>query len=101
MTIRKLLRKRKPIMRQFILNHDPRFPKPGQKVMFAYYCLDGAFRQKVGTYYPGPARIVMCSGMMYRGIPVTETIPFEYVTFWAPFRGEGMRKHVKTRKVKV
>ena len=100
--IRTKARRRKPIMRNFINRHDPRYPKPGQKVIFSVELSSGSFRQYTGTFYPGPARIVMFSGrMMYRGIPVTETIPFDdYVQFWAPYRGEGI-KHKKTVKIKV
>jgi hypothetical protein len=93
MTIRKLLRKRKQIMRQFILIHDPRFPKPGQKVMFAYETGAGA-EQEIGTYRAKPARIVTKDDMFFEIY-----VDFKNVIFWAPFRGEGMKKHVKTRKV--
>lgn len=102
MTIRKLLRKRKPIMRQFILSHDPRFPKSGQRILFSVVHSGGA-EQGTGTFYPHPARVVQMPAVLgYRGIPEAPySIPWDYVFFWAPLRGEGMRKHVKTRKVKV
>jgi hypothetical protein len=101
MMIQKLIRRRKQIMRNFIATHEPRFPRPGQRILFSVVHSGGA-EQGTGTFYPHPARVVQMPAVLgYRGIPKAPySIPWNYVFFWAPFRGEGIkRKH--TRKVKV
>ena len=104
MIIRKLYRRRKPILRNFIATHEPRFPKIGQRIIFSVNCSDGHAKQGTGIFYPYPARVVQRFFTMlgYRGIPdnLPASIPWKFVSFWAPCRGEGIRrKH--TRKVKV
>ena len=94
MTIRKRIRRRKPIMRNFINRHDPRYPKPGQKVMFAYETGAGA-EQEIGTYRANPARIVTKDDTFFEIY-----VDFKNVIFWATYRGEGI-KHKKTVKIKV
>ena len=101
MEVRKLSRRRKPILRNFIATHDPAYPRPGQKILFSVQHSCGA-EQGVGTYRPHPARVEQMPKILgYRGIPqAPRSIPWDYVFFWAPWRGERIkRKH--TRKAKV
>ena len=109
MTIRKLLRKRKPIIRQFILSHDPRFPRNEQYIHAAWRIDEDLFKQSLGYFLSDPPRFVPCPHLYAPQTAIGMTgvekmcgsTPWENIIFWAPFRGEGMRKHVKTRKVKV
>lgn len=90
MNIRKLYRRRKQIMRNFIATHDPRFPRPGQYVHFSAETASGA-EWGTGTYYPNPARIEQdLSELRFCSSP--RVIPWEYIDSWYPYRAEGVKR---------
>lgn len=97
--IRKLSRRRKPILQNFMATHDPRFPRTGQVVHFVMEYENGA-EFGTGKFMTRPARVEQdLTGLNYLPNPI-RTIPWRHVINWFP-RADECRKRKHTRKVKV
>mgnify|MGYP003297062418 CR=1 FL=1 len=97
MLLRKLIRRRKPVLRNFMATHDPAFPKPGQRIRFSAELEHGAEFGR-GCYRAEPARIEQdLTGLCFLQNPI-RIIPWRRVLNW--FTDTPIKRR-QTRKAKV